>query len=176
MVSNGFLRPSKRLGKSILFCSPKQKLFSNFHSKKMLETPQIDPDIQAYIFLVVQTTTPAPSGNIPTGSGPVPIAPLSSMTRLCPNATWNQNYSVIAGSLNNNGNNATTFSNVADLFLDNNSSIYVSDNGNYRIQKFALGNPMGTTVANTFPFQPAALYVDGGGAIYSCEQAVCVTG
>jgi sugar lactone lactonase YvrE len=174
MVSNAFLRTFKRLEKSIKFCSHKQKLFSNFHSTKMLETPRIDPDIHAHIFFVVQTTTLAPSGNIPTGNAPVPIAPLSSMIRLCPNATWNQNYSIIANSTY--GNNATTFSNAVDFFLDNDSSIYVSDSENYRIEKFILGNPMGTTVANTFPFQPAALYVDGGGAIYSCEQAVCVTG
>jgi hypothetical protein len=121
---------------------------------------------------VVQTTTPTPTNTIPTGSAPVSIAPLSSMNRLCPNATWDQNYTVIAGNYNGYGSNATTLSNPTDLFLDSSNVIYVSDNGNYRIQKFLLGNPIGTAVANTFPFQPSTLYVDGGGTIYSCEQAV----
>ena len=96
------------------------------------------------------------------------------MTRLCPNATWYQNHTVIAGSYNGHENNATTLSNPVDLFLDSNNAIYVSDNINYRIQKFVLGSPIGITVANTSPFQPNALYVDGGGTIYSCEQAVCL--
>ncbi|CAF2573557.1 unnamed protein product [Rotaria sp. Silwood2] len=58
-----------------------------------------------------------------------------------------------------------------DLFIDNNNAIYVSDNGNYRIQKFNGSSPIATTVAKTSPFRPTAIYVDSVGTIYSCEEA-----
>ncbi len=126
------------------------------------------------VFLAPYVTPAPPTTGIATDSPPVPIPPLSASIRLCNNATWDPNYSVISGINGSVGNNQTMFSNPTDLFIDNNSAIYVADSGNYRIQKFNTGSAIGATVAITSPFQTIAIYVDGVGTIYSCEQAVCL--
>ncbi|CAF3497383.1 unnamed protein product [Rotaria socialis] len=116
------------------------------------------------------TTTPPPSGVAPD-TALVPIRPLSASIRLCNNATWDPNFSIISGADGATGRNATMFSNPYDVFIDQNNMIYVADYGNYRIQKFNTSSAIGTTVASTSPFQPTVIYVDGAETIYSCENA-----
>ncbi|CAF1072237.1 unnamed protein product [Rotaria magnacalcarata] len=118
----------------------------------------------------VTTTTP-PTSSVAPDSALVPIRPLSASIRLCNNATWDPNFSIISGANGTAGSNATLFSTTHDLFVDQNNTIYIADYGNYRIQKFNASNAIGTTVASTSPFQPIAIYVDGAGTIYSCEEA-----
>ncbi|CAF4381610.1 unnamed protein product [Rotaria socialis] len=118
------------------------------------------------------TTTPPPSGVAPD-TALVPIRPLSASIRLCNNATWDPNFSIISGADGATGRNATMFSNPYDVFIDQNNMIYVADYGNYRIQKFNSSSAIGTTVASTSPFQPTVIYVDGAETIYSCENAAC---
>lgn len=124
------------------------------------------------LFLATYVTPAPPTANIAIDSPPAPARPLSASIRLCPNATWDLNYSNITVTNFSAATNDTAFVTPADFFIDQNNIIYPS-NGQNRIQKIDLANRVVTTVAKTTPFRPMSLYVDGAGTIYSCEEAVC---
>ncbi|UJR12055.1 hypothetical protein I4U23_016233 [Adineta vaga] len=61
---------------------------------------------------------------------------------LCPTAQWSMAGTTVAGV---SGSQATRLSQPTDVFIDNASSIYVLDSGNYRVLNFPSGN---ATVGN----------------------------
>lgn len=84
---------------------------------------------------------------------------------------------VVAGG-NGFGSASNQLNGILDLFVDTSGNIYVSDFGNYRIQKWAPGATSGTTVAGgngqgsaaNQLSNPYGLFVDASGNIYIADN------
>ncbi|CAF3680115.1 unnamed protein product [Rotaria sp. Silwood1] len=131
--------------------------------------------MNTFAFLATPVTPLSWVSGVAVDSAPVPKPSLNTTFLLCYNATWDSNYTVVAGNLSYMSNDSNAFANPSGLFISGSNLIYVSDTYNCRIQRFNPGSSFGTTVALTSPFQPIALYVDQLGTIYSCEQASGIT-
>ncbi|CAF0989098.1 unnamed protein product [Adineta steineri] len=60
---------------------------------------------------------------------------------------WSINATTVAGSPNGiSGSNASLLSNPYDVFIGNNSMIYILDNGNFRVQLWLRNAVVGTTI------------------------------
>ncbi len=68
---------------------------------------------------------------------------------LCPTAIWQRNALTVAGLASGiSGSNSSTLNSPTDVYIDNNSNIYVVDAYNYRVQYFLSNSTTGTTVIN----------------------------
>jgi sugar lactone lactonase YvrE len=88
---------------------------------------------------------------------------------------------LVVGGTGNSGNSANQLSYPLDMYIDRSGNIYVCDEGNNRIQKFAAGSTMGTnavtvaggngpgSAANQLD-DPRGLYVDAAGNIYVADS------
>ncbi|CAM4918386.1 unnamed protein product [Rotaria socialis] len=101
-----------------------------------------------------------------TMSTSVPTSTTTALmtTRICPNATWNNTYTVVGG-----GYSAVNYGSITDIFVDANRNVYASSYANMAIMKFFVGNINPILVGNSMPYMPMAIYVDAAGTIYSCE-------
>ncbi|CAF1301224.1 unnamed protein product, partial [Didymodactylos carnosus] len=61
--------------------------------------------------------------------------------------SWSEPGTTSLGDRSVSGNSSTLFNGVLSIFLDNNQNLYVSDYGNYRVQKCNLTTRQCTTVA-----------------------------
>jgi hypothetical protein len=84
--------------------------------------------------------------------------------------------STLAGG-NGQGSAANQLYYPVDIYFDASGNIYVSDQGNNRVQKWAAGATSGTTVAGgngngsgANQFTPFKIYVDGSGNIYIADR------
>ncbi|CAF4098826.1 unnamed protein product [Adineta steineri] len=85
----------------------------------------------------------------------------------------------VAGSSTcSQGSTSTLLKNPIDLTFDNNGFMYVVDNGNNRVQRFAPGSTSGTTVAGTTAStnaltdlkQPTAIDIDSNSNLYILDM------
>ena len=68
---------------------------------------------------------------------------------VCPTAEWQTNATTVAGSPSRvAGSNPSMLNLPCDLYVTNDSTIYVLDSGNYRVQRFFSNLTEGTTVIN----------------------------
>lgn len=58
---------------------------------------------------------------------------------MCPTAVWNQNGSLVTGSLSGAGSSATFVSSPGDVTFDGYGNMYIADSGNHRIQRYPPG-------------------------------------
>jgi sugar lactone lactonase YvrE len=93
---------------------------------------------------------------------------VAQSTAACPTAIWNNTFKVIAGVSGIAGSTATALYYPIDCYFGPNSTLYVSDNYNNRIQKFFNGSATATTVSltNITLSYPSGIVVDNTGAIY----------
>jgi CTP:phosphocholine cytidylyltransferase-like protein len=96
--------------------------------------------------------------------------------RICPNATWEENATVVIASYYNyNGGSSYSFY-PGDFVLDAYNNMYVVDSNNYMIRKYVLNNTSVFTdvgdTNSTSPYQPQYVYVDGNGTIFTMETWV----
>ncbi len=84
----------------------------------------------------------------------------------------------VAGGLNW-GNGANQLANPIGIFVDGNNNMFISDNGNSRIQEWPVGAPNGKTIAggngsgsalNQFS-APNAIFVDGSGNVFVSDES-----
>ncbi|QDK81931.1 hypothetical protein EXU85_26305 [Spirosoma sp. KCTC 42546] len=83
----------------------------------------------------------------------------------------------VAGTNGSSGSAANQLNHPNGVFVDASGAVYVSDNFNNRIQKWAAGATSGTTVAGgngqgsaaNQLYLPAGVYVDGAGAVYVAD-------
>lgn len=76
------------------------------------------------------------------------LAPTSNMS--CSMKTWATNATTIAGSpIGWYGSGSASLRYPYDVFVYNNSTIYVLDSLNYRVQRFTLNSTIGTTVVSS---------------------------
>ncbi len=69
---------------------------------------------------------------------------------ICPTAVWQTNAITVAGaSSGTSGSSSSTLSSPSDVYIGNDSTLYVLDDGNYRIQSFLSNSSIGTTVLNS---------------------------
>ncbi|CAF4021362.1 unnamed protein product, partial [Rotaria sordida] len=71
--------------------------------------------------------------------------PLPCLTGSFNNTGWK----VMVGSTSNPGSTSTTLRYPNDVYVDASQYIFVADSSNHRIQRFAFGSTLGTTVAGT---------------------------
>ncbi len=68
---------------------------------------------------------------------------------LCPTAIWQGSATTVAGAkAGTSGSSSSKLNYPTDVYIDNNSNIYVLDASNYRVQRFPLNSTIGTTVIN----------------------------
>jgi len=68
---------------------------------------------------------------------------------LCPTAIWQRNATTVAGTKGGkSGSSSSKLDFPTDVYIDNNSNIYVLDAYNYRVQYFLSNSTIGTTVIN----------------------------
>ncbi|CAF1025762.1 unnamed protein product [Adineta steineri] len=94
----------------------------------------------------------------------------------CPMTVWASNATTIAGSpMGIAGFTSTLLSNIVDIMVDKNDSIYVLDYGTYyRMQIFYPGSQLGRTIINAtvgsdlnqFSYGPSAINIDVNGNMY----------
>jgi gliding motility-associated-like protein len=95
-----------------------------------------------------------------------------------PNSTGATNGVTVVG-LNGTGFGADQLANPVGLFVTNNGTIYIADNGNSRIQEWLPGATSGVTVAGGNGQGPAlnqldapiGLYVDAAGYLYIADES-----
>jgi sugar lactone lactonase YvrE len=98
------------------------------------------------------------------------LATLSVQAQFYPNAI------TVAGG-NGQGTGANQMSFPVGIYVDGSGAVYVADQSNSRIQKWAAGAISGTTVAggnglgsaNNQLWNPTGVYVDGAGAVYVAD-------
>ncbi|CAF1292333.1 unnamed protein product, partial [Rotaria sordida] len=81
----------------------------------------------------------------------VTVAPLAMAYPLpCLTGSFNNTgWKVMVGSTSNPGSTSTTLRYPNDVYVDASQYIFVADSSNHRIQRFAFGSTLGTTVAGT---------------------------
>ncbi|CAF3658723.1 unnamed protein product [Adineta steineri] len=99
----------------------------------------------------------------------------------CPMTVWASNATTIAGSpMGVAGFTSTLLSNIVDVMVDKNDSIYVLDSGAYyRMQHFYPGSQLGTTIINTtvgsglnqLSSGATAINIDVNGNMYVLDEA-----
>ncbi len=68
---------------------------------------------------------------------------------LCQTAIWQRNATTVAGSKGGtSGSSSSKLNSPTDVYIDNNSNIYVLDANNYRVQRFPSNSTIATTVIN----------------------------
>ncbi|CAF2697913.1 unnamed protein product [Rotaria sp. Silwood2] len=82
------------------------------------------------------TTTAAPPSTLP-------VVPM------CATASWNQTYSLRAGSTSTTGTIATLFNSPYDVAFDAYENMYIVDSSNHRIQLFQPGSSNAITIAGS---------------------------
>ncbi|CAF4993534.1 unnamed protein product, partial [Rotaria sp. Silwood1] len=75
--------------------------------------------------------------------------PMLITTPLCSTASWNQTFSIIAGSTSSAGSTSTLLYYPIHIDYDGYANLYVVDHQNHRIQRFQPGSQTGTTVAGS---------------------------
>ncbi|CAF1368622.1 unnamed protein product [Rotaria sp. Silwood1] len=91
----------------------------------------------------------------------------ATQTRLCPNATWNQNYITLF-----NSTSYMYYNMIVDYFVDASGSIYVANSSANHIIKYKPGGLdvaffMGSGSFSSYTFQ--RMTVDTNGTVYTCE-------
>ena len=100
---------------------------------------------------------------------------LSEQHQIIPKSLLNQwNHLRIVAGTGNEGSISTTFRNPRGIFLDeNNSTLFVSDCGNNRIQKFHLGSFEGETILSNETSQlncPNGIILDYQGFLFVVDS------
>ncbi|CAF1050817.1 unnamed protein product [Rotaria sp. Silwood1] len=91
----------------------------------------------------------------------------ATQIRLCPNATWNENYTTLFNSSNSMYNNM-----IVDYFVDANGSIYIANGSANHVIKYTSRNLsvaffMGSGSFSPYTFQ--RMTVDTNGTVYTSE-------
>lgn len=93
---------------------------------------------------------------------------------------WNRTATTVAGITSSPGTNPNQFSFPWDLVVDWSYTLYVTDRGGHRVQKFLKGQQNGSTIAgqangtsgstaNTFD-GPTGIFVDDDGNIFVADR------
>jgi hypothetical protein len=102
-----------------------------------------------------------------------------SIIPLCPTATWNQSFAIVAGATSNAGSTSTLLNTPYDVSFDAYLNMYVADYNNHRIQKFLRGSFAATTVAGfslgsgssrAELYYPTAITVTPNGTMYIADD------
>jgi PKD repeat protein len=81
--------------------------------------------------------------------------------------TWNTSYSIVAGN-NGAGTNANQLQGAKGIYVDKSGNVYVIDNYQSRVQKWAVGATTGITVAKGL--QITGVGVDDAGNVYTVDD------
>ena len=156
-------------------------LFATVNDEIYINSATNNNGVDKWIFNTTNRTSSVDLGAPCTG---LFIGPNSTI--YCSQGNWSR---VIAKSLNNSantisvvaGNNASgsgsyTLSNPQGIFVDANSSLYVADMNNDRVQRFQIGQKNGTTVAGNGSYwpvsldQPTGVVLDGNGYLFIADS------
>ncbi len=102
---------------------------------------------------------------------------VTAITVQCQVIHWHQNGNIVAGTTTQ-GSAANELAYPKGIFVDKNKTIYISDAGNYRVQKWVYRSTSGVTVAGgngignrLSQFRSLqGVFVDDTGNIYACDQ------
>ncbi|CAF1562543.1 unnamed protein product, partial [Rotaria magnacalcarata] len=92
-------------------------------------------------------------------------------TVICPTAVWNSTFRILAGITGNAGASSVILNNPFRAIFGPNSTMYVADQSNNRIQKFVGGSATGTAVTNLTLSNPCDLYVDNNNVLYILDTS-----
>ncbi|CAF1116879.1 unnamed protein product [Rotaria sordida] len=96
---------------------------------------------------------------------------ISQYTVICPTAVWNSTFTVIAGISGLGGSVAVLLNGPIDVFFAENSTFYVADYYNNRIQKFNGGSQTATTITNLSLSNPSSVHVTNNGVLYVLDTS-----
>ncbi|CAF4418590.1 unnamed protein product, partial [Rotaria socialis] len=92
-------------------------------------------------------------------------------TVICPTAVWNSTFRILAGISGNAGASPVILNNPFRAIFGPNSTMYVADQSNNRIQKFVGGSPTGAAVTNLTLSNPCDVYVDNNNVLYILDTS-----
>ncbi|CAM4911172.1 unnamed protein product [Rotaria socialis] len=95
----------------------------------------------------------------------------SQTTVICPTAVWNSTFRILAGISGNAGASPVILNNPFRAIFGPNSTMYVADQSNNRIQKFVGGSPTGAAVTNLTLSNPCDVYVDNNNVLYILDTS-----
>ncbi|CAF3803800.1 unnamed protein product [Rotaria magnacalcarata] len=83
----------------------------------------------------------------PSVTTTTPLPPFQATVPVCATAIWNQTFSTLVGSMGTAGSSPTLLYNPSSIAFDGYRNMYITDISNHRIQLYAPGSNIGTTIA-----------------------------